>query len=97
MTDVARDRYFKADQISKEPMPVVIRTPTELIEGEFHVRGTLRMMDEIRFEEKFIAVTKAVIFKPDGVKLLKTNFMAINRDEIIWMAPKKEVESRPKQ
>lgn len=97
MSEMPRDRYFKADQISKEPMPVVIRTPTELIEGEFHVRGTLRMMDEIKFEEKFIAVTNAVIFKPDGVKLLKTSFMTINRDEIIWMVPKEEVESRSRE
>lgn len=94
MVEFDREHYFREDQISKKPVPVVIRTAADLIEGEFHVRGTMRVIDEIKFEEKFIAVTNAVVFKPDGVKLLQTDFMTVNRDEILWMAPKEEIVSK---
>jgi hypothetical protein len=94
MVEFDREHYFREDQINKKPVPVIIRTVADLIEGEFHVRGTMRVIDEIKFEEKFIAVTNAVVFKPDGGKLLRTAFMTVNRDEILWIAPKEEVVSQ---
>jgi hypothetical protein len=89
-----REMYFREDQISKKPVPVIIRTAEDLIEGEFHVRGTMRVIDEIKFDEKFIAVTNATVFKLDGSKLLQTKFMTVNRDRILWMVPKEEVISQ---
>ena len=93
MSTFDRDTYFREDQISKAPTPVIIKTPGNTIEGDFHVRGTMRLIDEIKFEEKFIAVTDAVLFDRDGNKLYRTNFITVNRDEILWIVPKAEIQS----
>jgi hypothetical protein len=41
--------------------------------------------------EKFIAVTDAVIYSPDGQVLYQANFLAVQREEIIWVMPDSEI------
>jgi hypothetical protein len=54
----------------------------------------MRVMDEITFEDKFVAITDAEIINPNGRALFKTNFVALNRHEIIWMAPEEDIVSK---
>ena len=80
-----------ANVINKRPISIVIQTSKHLIRGNFHVRGAMRVIEELTFEEKFIAITDAEIINSNGRTLFKTNFVAINRQEIVWMAPEEDI------
>ena len=49
------------------------------------------LKDELDLPEKFIAITDAVIYSPDGQVLYQANFLAVQRDEIIWVLPDSEI------
>ena len=53
----------------------------------------MRVIDELTFEEKFIAITNAEIFGVGGKTLIQTDFVAINRQDIIWMAPEENIKT----
>ncbi|HEX2980357.1 MAG TPA: hypothetical protein VHO48_08845, partial [Anaerolineaceae bacterium] len=48
--------------ISKRPVPVVIQTPTNRIEGTVHVTPSERVKDELNHSDMFLAVTDAIVF-----------------------------------
>jgi hypothetical protein len=82
---------FFTDIISKTPIPVFIQTSIHLIHGNVHIGQDRRLKDELDLPEKFIAITDAVISLPDGKVLYHTNFLAVRRDEIIWVMPENEI------
>ena len=82
---------FFTDIISKIPTPVMIQTVTHRIHGNIHVSQDRRLKDELNHPEKFIAITDAVIYLPDGQILYQANFLAVQRDEIIWVMPDSEI------
>lgn len=82
---------FFTDVISKFAMSVVIQTSTHRIEGDIHVRAEGRLIDELDSEEKFLAVTNAVILSQDGTCLYKTGFISISRSQIVWIIPTEEI------
>jgi hypothetical protein len=41
--------------------------------------------------EKFMAITDAVLYLPDGQVLYEANFLAVQRDSIIWVLPDSEI------
>ena len=47
----------------------------------------MRIIDELTFEDKFVAITEAEIINPNGSIFIKASFIAVNRHEIVWMAP----------
>ena len=93
MTNFPQELDRSVNVINKRAIPIVIQTSKHLVRGQFHVRGVMRVIDEITFEDKFVAITDAEIINPNGSKLFKTGFMAINRQEIIWMAPEEDIQS----
>lgn len=82
---------FFTDIISKTPIPVFIQTVLHGIHGNIHISPDRRLKDELDLPEKFIAITDAVISMPDGQVIYRTSFLAVRRDEIIWVMPDKEV------
>jgi hypothetical protein len=78
---------FFTDIISKKDIPVTIQTLQNSIQGIVHIRRGERLKDELNEAEQFLAVTNAVIFDNQGVEVLRVDFMAINRDHIIWIFP----------
>ena len=82
---------FFTDIIPKTPIPVSIQTSSHRIHGNIHVSPDKRIKDELDLPEKFIAITDAVIYLPDGQVLYQTNFMAVQRNEIIWVMPDSEI------
>jgi hypothetical protein len=87
---------FFTDIIPKIPIPVMIQTVANRIHGNIHVRQGQRLKDELDLQEKFIAITEAVIYLPDGQVLVQTNFLAVQRDKIIWVMPDSEIEDPSK-
>lgn len=87
---------FFTDIISKTPIPVIIQTVTHRIHGNIHVCQDRRLKDELDLPEKFIAITDAVIYLPDDQVLHQARFLAVQRDEIIWVLPDSELEIQSK-
>jgi hypothetical protein len=76
--------------VTKKPVEVQIQTSIHRIHGYVHVRPDDRIKDEINQNERFLAVTDATIFALTGEEILKTDFLAVNREQIIWMFPKSD-------
>jgi len=83
---------FYTDIISKTPIPVLIQTTTHRIHGNIHITQDRRLKDELDLPEKFMAVTDAVIYSLDGQILYQASFMAVLRDEIVWVIPDSEIK-----
>lgn len=85
---------FFTDIITKDTVPVSIQTVTHRIEGRIHVRSGQRVKDELDMDERFLAVTEATIYAPDGQMLLQCKFMSIERSQIVWIVPDEEHRTR---
>ena len=83
---------FFTDIISKTPIPAMIQTLTHRIHGNIHIAQDRRLKDELDLPEKFIAVTDAVIYLPDGQVLYQAGFLAVQRDQIVWVVPDSEMK-----
>lgn len=79
--------------VTKEPVDVIIQTPTNCIYGLVHVRPEDRLKDELDRTTAFLAVTNVKIFDRDGKNLLfESNFLAINITSIEWVLPQNELK-----
>jgi len=47
MTGADSDFYRQANLIQKRPIPVTVQTTKQLIRGTFHVRGMMRVIEEL--------------------------------------------------
>jgi hypothetical protein len=81
----------QSHQVKKRPIPVALQTTKQLIRGTFHVRGVMRVIEELSFEDTFIAITDAEIFNYKGDRLFKTSFVAVNRKDVVWMTPEEDI------
>jgi hypothetical protein len=88
---------FFTDIIPKTPIPVMIQTLTHRIHGNIHISQDRRLKDELNLPEKFIAITDAFIYLPDGQILYQANFLAVERDQIIWVMPDNEIANQSKE
>lgn len=82
---------FFTDVISKEAVPVIIQTLTHRIHGQVHIRPDERLKDEINQGDSFLAVTETTVFDRTGNILYRGDFMAINREHIIWLLPEDQL------
>ena len=83
---------FFTDYVSKDAVKAIIQTTQHAIEGIIYVRVDERVSDELNRAEPFLAVTDATVFTLAGEKVFETEFIAINRREIVWVIPKEEKE-----
>ena len=83
---------FYTDVVTKLPVAAVIQTRTHLVRGFVHIRQGERLKNELERDEKFLAVTSAVIHNEDDKVLFSAPFMAVQRSQIVWIMP---VEGEP--
>ena len=81
-----KGKYF-TDVVPKVPIPAVIQTVVQRVEGFVHVRADERVKNELDRAETFLAVTDAKIFGTDGSIVYQTAFMSIARSQIVWVIP----------
>jgi hypothetical protein len=81
-----------SQKIEKVTVDVVIKTKQDIILGSLHIRPIVRMIDELLDADKFIAVTNAVVYDSRGNALFKTDFLALNRDDISYVVPQQELK-----
>ena len=81
-----KGKYF-TQIVTKDPVPALIQTLMHRIQGNMHVRIGERIKDEVDRTAHFIAVTDATVFSLQGMKLYETEFILVNRDQVIWLIP----------
>ncbi len=85
---------FFTDRISKNPLDVLVQTTTHLIQGTIHIRPEERLKDELDRDELFLAITEANILDSAGETLHTNDFVAIHRDQIVWVLPDEKEEGK---
>ena len=84
--------------VRKQPTLVTLQTATSRISGLLHVHPDCRLMDELEREEQFVALTDASVMDLAGTTVvLRTAFITVNKQQIIWVLPNEDLieESRP--
>ena len=71
--------------VTKLPVAALVQTTTHLIRGNIHIRPDQRLKDELDHEEPFLAVTDASILDADGKIVHHTDFLAVRRNQIVWV------------
>jgi hypothetical protein len=86
-----RERGFRPF-VNTTQYPVIIQTTHNRIHGDLHTRENERIKDAVNSNELFIAITNVQVFDQDGViEMKKSDFLAINRNNIIWIIENKPV------
>ena len=78
--------------VAKEAIPARIQTTTHYMEGEIHVRPDCRFKDELDLDEPFLALTNVSVFDANQEVLFRTSFMAIRRDQLVWVTLEDEIK-----
>ncbi|MCQ3937172.1 MAG: hypothetical protein DPW18_09010 [Chloroflexi bacterium] len=81
-----KGKYY-TNIIQKVAIPSILQTTTHLIRGLVHVRQGERLKDEMENSEHFTAVTNAVIYDADGNQAFTSSFLAVQKDQIVWVMP----------
>lgn len=82
---------FFTEIINKEPVEVIIQTTTHRIHGKLFIRPQERIKEELNQSEIFLALTDVIVFNPQNEVLYQVKFMALNREQIVWLFPKAEI------
>ena len=85
-----KGKYF-TNIITKTAIPAKIKTKTNLVEGEIHIKPDERLKDELDLPEPFLAVTNATVYTEDGQVAFQTDFLAIRREQIVWVTALSDV------
>ena len=80
------------DVVSKVAIPAIVQTTQHLIRGNVHVRRDERLKDELDRDEYFLAITDANVIGTDGQSLYQTRFLAVRREQIVWVMPAQGTE-----
>ena len=75
--------------VSKQPVIALVQTTTHQIRGTIHIRSGERVKDELDRDELFLAVTDASIVGADGQVLHHAGFVAVRRNQIVWLMPER--------
>ena len=82
---------FFTDIIQKEEVAARIMTTNQIIEGKMHVRPNIRVKDELEVNDNFLPITDAVVFDINHTEILRTQFLAVRRDQIVWVTTFEEM------
>jgi hypothetical protein len=79
--------------IEKDQVPVIIFTPLHRIEAVMYTYRDARVLDELNTQTKpFIALTNVKVYSVSQDKLLyESEFMALNKNNIVNLLPKHEL------
>jgi len=81
------------DIIQKHAVWVTIQLATNRIHGLMHIRQEGRMKEVLDDNSSFLAITQAEVLSIDGKEsILSSRFIAVNKDQVIWLTPDSEEE-----
>jgi hypothetical protein len=76
--------------ITKDAVPVLIQTSLHRIEGNMYVRQEERIKEALDESKRFLALTDVIIFDLQGNRIIESDFLAVNCDQIVWIIPKED-------
>ena len=88
--DYGNEGKFFTDVISKIPCEVIIQTTTHLIKGMLYSRPETRIKDQLDSEKGFVALTNVSIYGAGGNIRYQSDFLAVQKEQIVWVLPKEE-------
>lgn len=88
--ELALEMHREEFYVRKEAVPCTVMTTTNLVEGMLHKRVVFRLMDELMKEDPFLAMTDVVVRKGDSGKDFKAPFLALRKEQIVWIRPHEE-------
>jgi hypothetical protein len=80
--------------ISKQPVQVTIYTGQQVIQGFIYIRTGTRLKDEVNGQERFLAITDAVVSDTQKNEIYRTGFMVVNIDHIVWIMPLQDLSAQ---
>ena len=81
-------------KISKDQREVIIQTTKQKISGNIYVQVDQRLIDDLNSSDNFLAVTDVKIFNENENVIYKSNFLAIDVHQIVWILPVDEVAEK---
>ncbi len=81
-----KGKYFTSI-VTKEPKAVILQTLLHRIEGNIHTRRDERLKEAVNVDGEFIAVTDAIIYNSQGMKVFENDFILVNSEHIVWIYP----------
>ncbi len=78
--------------VAKESVNALVQTSTHLIRATLHVRRGERVKDELDRDEPFLALTDVSILGPDEKILHQAPFLAVQRNQIVWVLPEHQAD-----
>ena len=79
------------DIIQKQATWVTIQLPQSRVHGAIFVRNNERIKEALDDTGPFLALTQVEILSVNGSQVeQKTNFLAVNKSQIIWVMPDAE-------
>jgi len=97
VTEYSESGKIFTDVIRKQPVEVWIQTTNQLMRGYIHIRPDARLKDEIDHQELSMAVTDAAVYNSEGGIVFETKFLALNRSQIVWIIPIREIVELPEK
>jgi len=73
--------------VQKRAIPARIQTTRHQIQGIVHAPPDQRVTDELDNPQPFLAVTEAQVFDEQGRPVGTFPFLAVNKAQIVWLAP----------
>jgi len=78
---------------NKEKIAVVVLTGDYRIEGEMYLVSGSRLTDIVNVKTKdFFPITDAKIYSSSGEIIYSLNYLAVNRDAILAIFPKEDIQ-----
>jgi hypothetical protein len=82
------------DVVTKRPVSAIVQTTTHVLRGNIHVHPQQRLKDELDRDEMFLAMTDVQVLGADGAVIRQTEFLAVQRSQIVWVTPAEEAKER---
>lgn len=87
----AKGKYY-TKRVSTDELAVIVRTEQGTIHGFLHLHPNNRLSDEVERDGKFLSLTEVHVETVDGTTF-ETEFLAVNKDAILWITPAQAVEN----
>ena len=86
-----KGKYF-TNVVAKDVVRATVQTLTVRFVGDVHVTPDKRLKDELNKSEQFIAITDVTVYNKAGKQIYQTDFLAVNKDQIVWVNPEYDDE-----
>ena len=88
-----KGKYF-TEKVTKDKIKVTIQTLVDQLSGYLHVQPDKRLKDDLNDTSGFLALTDGKVLNPQGEELDRFDFLAINKEHIVWVIEEEDREPK---